>query len=84
MKAKINRANILEHLVERQFNLIEKTMLDTVFNKNFREEWTLTKEQHETLKNYAIPLMKKVFKFNKQKAIDNFRWFMWTYGLKVK
>jgi len=84
MKAKITKDNILEHLVEYQFNLIELTTLDALFEKDWRKKWTLTPEQFEQFRKYSIPLLKKIYKFNTNKAKWNFEWIVDKFGLKVK
>jgi len=84
MKAKITKDNILEHLVEYQFNLIELTTLDALFEKDWRTKWTLTPEQFEQFRKYSIPLLKKIYKFNTNKAKWNFEWIIDKFGLKVK
>jgi hypothetical protein len=40
--------------------------------------------QHELFKAYAIPLLKKIFKFNKTKAETTFAWFDLQFGLRIK
>jgi SpoVK/Ycf46/Vps4 family AAA+-type ATPase len=45
---------------------------------------TMTSAQVEEFKKYAIPLLKKIFKFNKSKAESTFSWFNLAYGLRVK
>jgi hypothetical protein len=44
----------------------------------------MTPAQHEEFKRYAIPLLKKIFKFNKAKAEDTFSWFDLQFGLRIK
>jgi hypothetical protein len=46
--------------------------------------WTMTSAQHESFKNYAIPLIKKIFKCNKSNAEKTFDWFNLGYGLRIK
>jgi hypothetical protein len=46
--------------------------------------WTMTPEQHQEFKRYAIPLLKKIFKFNKVKAESTFGWFDMQFGLRIK
>ena len=82
--AKINRLNVADHLVEYQLNMVGKTMFEAMQNTNWFHEWTLTEEQHEAFKKYAIPLLKKVFKFNTNKAKDTFAWFDMQFGLRIK
>ena len=45
---------------------------------------TITEKQHKLFRSYAIPLLKKVFKFNKSKAENTFDWFLLQYGLNIK
>jgi len=52
------------------------------------EKWyynnTMTEEQQQEFKCYAIPLLKKIFKFNKTKAESTFNWFSLQFGLRTK
>ena len=80
----INRLNVSDHLVEYQLKMIGKTMTDALKDDMWFFNWTLTQEQHDQFKAYAIPLLKKVFKFNKSKAISTFDWFDLQFGLRVK
>ncbi len=82
--ALINRQNIYQHLLEKQFNLIERTVPDALLDRNWRDEWSVTKKQFQEFENYAIPLLKKTFKFNKNKAKSTFEWFLLNHGLKIK
>ena len=80
---KINRLNVGEHLLEYQFKLIGKTKMDAIMDETWIVGWSLTPEQHAQFKAYAIPLLKKVFKCNTNKAKDTFEWFMMQFGLQV-
>lgn len=85
MKAKVvNRENITKHLIEYQLNMVGKSMIDTLDDDQWYFNNTLTSEQHEEFKKYAIPLLKKVFKFNKSKAESTFNWFDLSFGLRIK
>jgi hypothetical protein len=84
MKAKVNRANITRHLIEYQLDMVGKRMVDTLDDDMWYFNWTMTPEQHEKFKHYAIPLLKKIFKFNKAKAEDTFSWFDLQFGLRIK
>jgi hypothetical protein len=84
MKTKVNRDNITRHLVEYQLGMVGKTMLDTLDDDKWYFNITMTQEQHEEFKRYAIPLLKKIFKFNKTKADATFNWFNLAYGLRIK
>jgi hypothetical protein len=83
-KKRITRENINRHLVEYQLAMVGKTIEDTLSDDKWYFNWTMTKEQHEVFKKYAIPLLKKVFKFNKSKAEQTFNWFNLGYGLRIK
>ena len=77
----VNRMNISDHLIEYQLNLIGIEQLSDV------ETYTklvITENQHKLFRSYAIPLLKKIFKFNKSKAENTFDWFLLQYGLNVK
>lgn len=84
MRARINRTNITEHLIEYQLSLIGLTIKDVEADEQWYYNNTLTPEQHDKLKGYAIPLLKKVFKFNKSKAESTFGWFDCQFGLRIK
>lgn len=81
---KINRTNISKHLVEYQLNMVNKTLEDTLSDDMWYFNWTMTPEEHATFKAYAIPLLKKTFKFNKAKAESTFQWFDLQFGLRIK
>jgi hypothetical protein len=59
-------------------------MIDTLDDDQWYFNNTLTSEQHEEFKKYAISLLKKVFKFNKSKAESTFNWFDLSFGLRIK
>ena len=80
---KINRLNVGEHLLEYQLNLIGKTKMDAIMDETWIVGWSLTPDQYTQFKAYAIPLLKKVFKCNTNKAKDTFEWFMMQFGLQI-
>lgn len=80
---KIDRTNITEHLIEYQLNMIGKTIDKATEVEDWHYQWTLTQKQYELFKTYAIPLLKKVFKFNKTKAESTFNWFYSNFGLRI-
>lgn len=83
MKAKVNRTNITDHLIEYQLKMVGKTVDDIKDDEKWYFNNTMTEEQHEEFKRYAIPLLKKIFKFNKSKAESTFGWFDLQFGLKI-
>jgi mannose/fructose/N-acetylgalactosamine-specific phosphotransferase system component IID len=84
MTTKINRANITRHLIEYQLDMVGKRLEDTLDDDMWYFNWTMTREQHAAFKAYAIPLLKKTFKFNKAKAESTFDWFNLQFGLRIK
>jgi len=83
-KVTINRTNINDHLIEYQLNMVGKTIEDAKKDEMWFHNFTMTSQQHELFKCYAIPLLRKVFKFNKGKAEQTFQWFDLGYGLRIK
>lgn len=83
-KVVINRTNIQDHLIEYQLNMVGKTIEDAKKDDMWFYNFTMTPKQHELFKSYAIPLLRKVFKFNKTKAERTFQWFDLGYGLRIK
>ena len=65
MKAKVNRANITRHLIEYQLDMVGKRLVDTLDDDMWYFNWTMTQEQHEEFKRYAIPLLKKYLNLTK-------------------
>ncbi len=54
---KINRFNIAEHLVDVQLKMVNRTMFEAMQNPDWFHEWTMTTEQYEEFRKYAIPLL---------------------------
>ncbi len=81
---KINRFNIAEHLVDVQLKMVNRTMFEAMQNPDWFHEWTMTTEQYEEFRKYAIPLLKKIFKFNTNKAKETFNFFNLQYGLRIQ
>ena len=82
--AKINRENIAEHLIDYQLYMVGKSIQEAHMKKEWYSKWTMTQEQHDEFKAYAIPLIKKVFKCNKGRAEATFGWFDLQFGLRIK
>jgi hypothetical protein len=77
----INRENVSEHLLEYQFNIIGKTMANTLSDTSWKKEWKMTKKQKEMFKSYAFGILKKVFKYNGSKANETYIFFEEKFGL---
>ena len=82
--AKINRENISEHLLDYQLDMIGKSMQEAHMTREWYNKWTMTQEQHDEFKTYALPLLKKVFKCNKSRAESTFDFFDLQFGLRIK
>jgi len=84
MKATINRTNITDHLIEYQLKMVGKTIDEIKDDEKWYFNNTMTEEQYEEFKRYAMPLLKKIFKFNKSRAEQTFGWFILQFGLRIK
>jgi hypothetical protein len=81
---KPRRENMIQHLLEYQFKMIGRTMMDTWNDDDWYHNWHMTSEQHAEFHKYAISVIKKVFKCNRAKAQLTYNWFNSNFGLKVK
>ena len=81
---KVTRENIAEHLLDYQLSIIGKTKLDTISDDKWRFNFTMTREQKKQFALYAIPLLQKVFRFNKSKANATLEFFNSQFGLRIK
>jgi len=79
----INRTNVADHLVDYQLSMVGRTVAEAIKTDEWYSKWTMTTEQHEQFKAYAIPLIKKVFKCNKKRAESIFSWFNLQFGLRI-
>jgi hypothetical protein len=82
--SRINRENIADHLLDYQLGMIGKSMQEAHMTREWYSKWTMTQEQHDAFKAYAIPLLKKVFKINKTRAESTFQFFDLEFGLRIK
>jgi hypothetical protein len=80
---KVTRDNITTHLIDFQLKIIGKTIFDIKDDPEWYHNNTLTVEQIADFNVYALPLIKKVFKCNSNKAKDILGWFDLGYGLRV-
>lgn len=78
----VNRENCYIHLLEKMFNLVDKTIQDALLDK--WREWKITEEQYLNFKKYALSVIQKVFKIPKKKAEVQFGWFWENHGLLIK
>lgn len=80
----ISRKNIYLHLLERQFNLVERTVFDALIDKNWAKEWHISPIQEQKFKKYAISTIKGVLKVSSKKAGIAYEQFRSSHGLKIK
>jgi hypothetical protein len=80
----ITRDTITDRLISFELSLIGKSMSEITTDQLWYLHNSLTSIQYSLLKGYAIPLLRKIFKFNKAKANSTFDWFYTVYGLKIK
>ena len=83
-KYKPNRITMTQHLIEYMIGLAGKKMTDTLEEDQWHSKWSLTHDQKVDLEKYSIPLIKKVFKCNRNKAVNTFAWFYSVFGLKLR
>jgi len=81
---KVNRQNIAEVLLDKQLEMIGKDRSILVSDDRWKFNNTMTREQLFEFKKYAIPLLQKVFKFNRLKAETTFESFRQLFGVRIK
>ena len=79
----ITRINVSEHLLEFQFNILGKTMSDTIEETWWKTEWRLSVKQKKLFRSYAMGVLKKVFRFNTSKALKTYDFFDNNFGLPL-
>ena len=79
----ITRINVSEHLLEFQFNILGKTMSDTIEETWWKTEWRLSVKQKKLFRSYAMGVLKKVFRFNTSKAKETYDFFDSNFGLPL-
>ena len=80
----INRTNIIDHLIKKELEISGHTLAEAVLDSNWTFNFTLTMEQHAQFKKYCIPLLKKIFKFRRERAEYTFEFFYLNWGLRIK
>lgn len=80
---KITRENIAEHLVRYQLEMVGKTWEDAMADQQWYYNFTMTQDQFDQFMDYALPLVKKVLRCNKNKAQIALDWFNLQFGLRI-
>ena len=83
-KNKPTRVKMTEHLIEYMIGLCDHKLTETLEDQSWHKNWTLTRAQYSEFYVYSIPMIKKVFRCNKAKAVNTFNWFYDVFGLKIK
>jgi len=81
---KVRRENIGEHLFDHQLQMIGKTRVNVLDDDHWHTHFTMTRGQYIEFRNYAISLIMKTFRCNKNKAIANFEWYWSCFGVRIK
>lgn len=85
MRADI-QLRILKHLINKMFEYahIPQTYDDIKDRKDeWYQEYTMTQEQSNAFKDYAIRYLKRELKTSYYKADTEYQWFDLMYGLKI-
>ena len=81
---KVKRENIGDYLFDHQLAMIGKTRMQVVDDDRWHFNFTMTRLQYTEFREYAIPLMMKTFRCNKNKAIGIFNWYWEQFGVKIR
>ena len=81
---KIKRETVGEHLFDKQLEIIGATRLTIIDDDLWRSHYPIKREEYSAFRDYAIKLMMKTFRCNKNKAIANFNWYWEQFGVKIK
>jgi hypothetical protein len=81
---KITRDNITKHLIEYQLQMVGKSLLDTLDDDMWYFNMTMTQDEYEEFKKYAVKLIRKTFRCNRLKGEKTFDWFNMQFGLRIK
>lgn len=80
----IKRETIGEHLFDHQLEMMGRIRTEIFDNDRWRFQYTLTRNQYTDFRDYAIKLIMKTFKCNKNKAIGIFEWYWEIFGVRLK
>ena len=84
--SKVNKTNIVEHLINKMFDVIDsketyQNLLETK-NETWYQDYTWNKYQEDAFQAYALPLIKKTYNLSKELSNKELQWFLLCYGLK--
>ena len=83
---KVTKQNINEVFVNKMFEIIGsnetyKNLLETN-NETWYRDYTWNKEQEDQFREYALPIIKKLYTLTKEKTNTNYYWWLLQFGLK--
>jgi hypothetical protein len=81
---KLTRENLASHLVDYELNMVGKTRLEAIDDDRWYFNFTMTREQADAFKLYAVKLIRKIYKCNKLRGEKWYDEFDMIYGLRVK
>ena len=80
---KVKRENIGEYLFQKQLDIIGATRLTIIDDDLWHHHFSITRDQYTEFRSYAIKLMMKTFRCNKNKASETFNWYWQQFGVKI-
>ena len=78
-KETINRTNIIDHLIKKE---LEISGIQYFLNSACCS--IVNVKLNVQFKKYCIPLLKKIFKFRRERAEYTFEFFYLNWGLRIK
>jgi hypothetical protein len=79
---KVRRDTLYVHLLEKNFNQVDKTIQDALL-EDWRS-WVISPIQSESFKSYCIIIIRKVLKCNRTNATIAYSKFIKDHGLLIK
>jgi UDP-galactopyranose mutase len=83
---KVDTQKIVKHLINKMFEYayVPQTYDDIIHRKDeWYQEHTMTQEQSDAFKDYAIRYLKRELKSSYYKADTEYQWFDLMWGLKI-
>lgn len=83
---KVTKENKNEVFINKMFEIIGSSetyenLLETN-NESWYQDYTWNKEQEGVFREYAFPIIKKLYKLNLTQAVSHYYWWLLMYGLK--
>ena len=81
---KLTRENLVQHLQSYQAELVGADLDEMKKDPFWYSNNTITPEQQEVFRNYAVNTIKRVLKCSQVYAEKQYSWFDLGYGFKLK